>query len=297
MVVFLIVGIVALAVGVFLSVLKKPKVGRVLIVVAGVLVLLGSSIVIVPTGYTGVRTTFGQVSTSVVPNGFSLKIPFVQSVALVNNKQQDKLFSEKVWGESADKTPVYANAVVVTYQVDSAKSSWIYANVTGSDKGLVDQNVVSSAIKASMVSLAVEDVTNRAKIEPTVQEYLQSSLNEKYGENTVTIVKVVIKDMDFEESYNAAIAEKSIALQTQQKQQIENDTAVAKAEADKKVAITNAEAKAEAKRIEAEAEADANKKVADSLTNEILKSKFYEKWNGTLPNAMGSDTVITDISK
>lgn len=297
MVVFLILGILSLVAGILLLSLKKAKIGRILIVAACALVLVGSSVAIVPTGYTGVRTTFGQVSSHTVPNGFSLKIPFIQNIALVNNKQQDKEFAGKIWGESSDKTPVYADAVVVTYQIDPAKSSWIHANVSGSDKGMVDQNVVSSAIKESMVSLAVEDVTNRSKIEPAVQQNLQLSLNEKYGEGTVQVIKVVINDMDFEDAYNAAIAEKSIALQTQQKQKIENETAIAKAEADKKVAIANAEAKAEAKRIEAEAEAEANRKIADSLTNEILKSKFYEKWNGELPDAMGSDTVITDISK
>lgn len=103
--------------------------------------------------------------------------------------------------------------------------------------------------------------------------------------------------MDFEEDYNKAIAEKSIAQQTKEKQAIENETAVAKAEADKKVAITNAEAKADATRIAAEAEAEANEKIKNSLNDQIIKSKFYEKWDGKLPEAMGSDTVITKIGE
>ena len=109
------------------------------------------------------------------------------------------------------------------------------------------------------------------------------------------MLKVVINQMDFEESYNQAISEKSVALQQKQKQEIENQTAIAKAEADKKVAITNAEAEAEATRIAAQAQAEANKLLEESLTDGILKSKFYDKWNGELPDVMGDGTVITDI--
>ena len=118
----------------------------------------------------------------------------------------------------------------------------------------------------------------------------------KYGENTITIIKITIDNMDFEDSYNQAIAEKSIAIQNQQKQEIINETAIAKAEADKKVMITNAEAEAKAKEIAAEAEANANKKIKESLSKEVLESKFYEKWDGKLPQAMGSDTIITSVS-
>ena len=34
----------------------------------------------------------------------------------------------------------------------------------------------------------------------------------------------------------------------------------------------------------------------ESLNEDILKIKFYEKWDGKLPAAMGSDSIITDIT-
>ena len=45
----------------------------------------------------------------------------------------------------------------------------------------------------------------------------------------------------------------------------------------------------------AEAEADANNKIRASLNDDVIRAKFYEKWNGELPQAMGSDSVITSI--
>lgn len=262
----------------------------------GILIfILGLSFTIIPTGYTGVRTTFGQVSQDTLPKGFNWKIPFVQSIHIVNNKQQDFKYEEQIWGESSERTPVYGAKTTITYQINPEKSAWVYSNVTDADN-LITADVIASSMKSAMKSFEAANVTSRDKIEPATAERLQKSLNDKYGEKTITIIKVTIDDMDFEESYNAAIAEKSIALQKQEKQKIENDTAIAKAEADKKVAIANAEAQAESTRIAAEAEAEANQKIKASLSNEILQSKFYEKWNGELPNAMGSDTVITDIT-
>lgn len=307
--VFLIIlGIVAFIVGVILAiysayqkseygddVIKGIKVATRLCVILGVVVLIiGMSFKIIPTGYTGIRTTFGQVSEQTLGSGFNPKIPFVQNIKLVNNKQQDINIDAEVWGETTEKTPVFASDVIVTYQINSEKSSWIYANINNTDN-LIEQSLVASSIKSAMVELGVKDVTNRSKIEPMVKDKLQGSLNEKYGESTVVVLKVVINNMDFEDSYNEAIAAKSIAQQTYEKQQIENDTAIAKAEADKKVAVAKAEAEAEATLIKAQAEADANKLLTESLTDSVLKSKFYDKWDGKLPTVMGDNTVITDI--
>lgn len=288
---------------------KKPS-NRIwtLLTIAGMLMLiLGNSFEIIPTGNTGVRTTFGQIDEQTVPQGFVWKIPFVQDIHTVNNKQQDARFSSEVWGETTNKTPVYASDIIVRYQINPANSAWIFANVSDTNT-LISQEIVASATKAAMVEMDVDDVTNRAMIEPKVKEKLIASINEAYGEDAIIILKVTINQMDFEAEYNAAIQQKSLAEQEQERQRIENQTALEKAEAEKQVAITNAEATAEAKRIAAEADAAAtlikaeaqtaaNNMIRESLTDGVLQSMFYEKWNGELPKAMGSDTVITDITE
>lgn len=139
---------------------------------------------------------------------------------------------------------MYAADVIVTYQVLPEKSAWLYANVSDI-KNLVGDELVASAIKSAMAELAPNEVTNRTKIEPLAQQKLAESLAQKYGEDVVFVNKVVINDMNFEDAYNEAIQQKSIAQQNADKQKIENEAAIAKAEADKQVAITNAEAEAQ----------------------------------------------------
>ena len=294
--VFAFIGLAVAVVGIIVGLKKSKRIMPACIIIGVAVFVVGCCFTIVPTGYTGVRTTFGQVSKNIVPQGFNLKVPFVQTIELVNNKQQDTKIVAQVWGESSEKIPVYATEITVTFQVESGRSAWIFSNVTDT-KDLITQSLVSSAIKSAMVELPASEVTVRSKIEPLVKEELAESIDEMYGSDTISVLKVVIDQMDFEESYNNAISDKSIAMQRQAQQEIENNTAIAKAEADKKVAIANAEAEAEATRIAAEAEAAANKLIAESLTDEILKSKFYEKWDGKLPSVMGDNAVISNIGE
>ena len=115
-----------------------------------VLVLAVCSFHIIPTGYTGVKTSFGQIQETTIQSGkLNFCIPFVQSIHKVNNKQQDKHIEAQVWGEASDKTPVYAADVIVTYQVLPEKSAWLYANVSDI-KNLVGDELVASAIKSSL---------------------------------------------------------------------------------------------------------------------------------------------------
>ena len=314
---FIIMGIIAVISGIVFSVVSTvnknssysdmskenislfKRIGTVAIVLGIIFTVFGSSFTIIATGYTGVRTTFGQVSKKTLHNGWNWKAPFVQSIETVNNKQQDKTFAtdkdDYIWGETSEKTPVYASDVIVSYTVNPEKSAWIITNVSVDIEDMVSYELVSSAIKNSTSKLTAENVTKREKIETLAIEDLQISLNQKYPD-CITVKKIVINNMEFEESYNKAIAARSIAIQNQEKQRIENETAVAKAEADKKVKIAEAEAKAEATRIAANAEAEANRKIRESLSDEIIKSKFYDKWNGILPKVMGEGTVITDIA-
>ena len=247
---------------------------------------------IIPTGYTGVKTSFGQIQETTIQSGkLNFCIPFVQSIHKVN-KQQDKHIEAQVWGEASDKTPVYAADVIVTYQVLPEKSAWLYANVSDI-KNLVGDELVASAIKSAMAELGPNEVTNRTKIEPLAQQKLAESLEQKYGEGVVFVNKVVINDMDFEDAYNDAIQQKSIAQQNADKQKIENEAAIAKAEADKQVAITNAEAEAQKTSIAAEAQAEANRKIAESLSDTLIEYQKVQKWDGKLPTVSGGNALVS----
>lgn len=253
------------------------------------------SFVIIPTGYTGVKTTFGQVSQKTIPNGFNLKLPFVQSVEKVNNKQQDIVFEKnKVSSETSERNTVTFKGITVTYQINSEKSAWIYANVSDYKNNLVSESLVSSAIKTTSKGLTPTDVTNRGILEPKAQENIQLSLDEKYGKDVIVVTKVVIKDASFDKAYDDKIAKKQQAQMDYEKQQIENKKNIEKAEADAKVKKTQAQAEADATKIAAEAESEANKKIASSITDKLIENKLADarEKHGWV-TVKGADTVVT----
>lgn len=288
--------------------LKKIK--RMIITLVVVLLLfitVTNSFKIIPTGYTGVRTTFKQVDNVVLQNGLNFKLPFVQKIITVNNKMQDMDFAGPIWSETSERTALYYANITVSYQINPEKSAWIYANVSGYKDNLISDSIVASAIKSSSKTLNSTEATNRSLIEPLTQETLQASLDSKYGENTVIVHKVVIGNTDFEDSYNQAIADKQKQQIAYEQQQIENQKAVEKAEADAKVAEINAnaekqkteiaaEAQANAIKIEAEAQAEANKMINDSVTANVIAYMQADKWDGAKPKVMlGDDSqVIVD---
>lgn len=302
MLTFVIVA-VCLVLGLFLliAVLSKKmsaKASIPLFLLLAAVIVLVNSVTIIPTGYTGVKTTLGQVSETPVRSGITLKIPFIQSVELVNNKQQDITFRNKIWSETKERTAIYYENITVTYQLVADKSSWIFANVTDYENNMVTDNLVASSIKAASKNLSDTDATNRSIIEPLSLEMLQATIDKKYGEGVVYINMIVIDNADFDESYNQAIAGKQQALIEAETQAIENQKAIDKAEADAKVAKTKAESKAETELIEAQAESEKNELLEQSITENILKDKWIEKWDGKLPQYMTGDSqgILIGIS-
>lgn len=277
---------------------KIPKPFIVLGICLGVFFfVLSDTLVIIPTGFTGVKSTFGQIEGTTLNNGANWKIPFVQKIEQVNNKQQDILFEDQIWSETKERTALYYAGVTVTYQINPEKSAWIYANVSNYKDTLITQALVASAIKTSSKTLSSTDATNRGIMEPLAMENIQKSLDQKYGENVVFINKVVIANTDFEDSYNKAIADKQTAQLNYEQQQIENQKKIEAAEADAKVKTTQAQAEADAEVIKAQGEADANKLLNDSLTDKILRQQYINKWDGSLPRVSSdSQNMLYDVT-
>ncbi|MBO4926762.1 MAG: hypothetical protein J5379_00715 [Clostridiales bacterium] len=262
----------------------------------GILCILFSlSFTIIPTGYTGVRVTFGQVEQRTLNNGINFQLPLIQEIVLVNNKQQDIKFNDNaISSETSERNTVNFQGITVTYQINPQKSAWIYANVTNYEAGLVSESLVASAIKTTSKTLSPNDCTNRSIIEPKAKENIQKSLDEKYGTEVVYVNKVVINDASFDAEYDEKIAKKQQAQIDYETQQIENKKNIEKAEADAAVTKTNAQAAADAKVIAAQADADANTIISNSIDENVLRNKYYETWDGKLPTTIvGSDATAS----
>ena len=216
------------------------------LIVIAALLLIADSFKIVPTGYTGVRVRLGQVAQENISSGITLKIPFIDTVRLVNNKQQDVTIEGQIWSETSERTALYYEGINITYRINSGRSAWLVANVNDYEHTLLTSSFVSSSVKTASKQFTAIDATNRGIIEPAIAQALQASVDEKYGEDTITIIKVVVNNADYEDSYNQVIAEQQAAQIRYQTQQIENQRSIEQAEAQATVTRTSAQAQADA---------------------------------------------------
>ncbi len=233
---------------------------------------------IVEPGHTGVVVTLGKVNEGVLSEGMHIKVPFVQRVVKIDNRIVKLEVSTEAFSKDLQTV---STTLAINYRVDSAKSYSIYKNIGANYEAVLVTPAVNEVLKAIVAKYTAEEsVTNRSLI----SEGLVEGLNEKLNASGLYVTDVNIINFDFSEASINEIEEKQVAQQQ-----------LLKAETEKQTAITNAEAEAEATMIKAEAEAEANKKIKASLDDNVIRSKFYDKWNGELPQAMGSDSVITNI--
>lgn len=296
--ILIVIGMAVLGVGYYISFSNEKFTSGIISSILAILIFtFAASFTIIPTGYTGVKKIFGQVNEKTLSTGFNFHVPFVQSIKLINNKQQDLVFKKnKIQSETSERNTVTFTGITVTYQIMSNKSAWIVANITDYENNLLPESLVASAIKTSSKTLTPIDVTNRSILEPIAREKIQESVDEKYGKEVIYINKVVINDASFDKEYDKKIAQKQQAQMEYEKQQIENKKNIEKAEADATVKEKNAQADANAKKIAAEAEAEANQKLEKSLTDKVLRSKMLDKWNGELPKVTGENGSMFDYS-
>ena len=151
--------------------MKKPVaiVTAVCLLILVLIIGLGSFHV-VPTGYTGVVIRMGQVQQTTMAPGVHFKIPLVDKVRDVNNKQIEANYEGRIFAESSEQNPIYYEGIQVTYQISPSASVWFMSNVGSSfvtdSKALITPTLVSSAIKVASVELPTKDVTKRGFIEP-----------------------------------------------------------------------------------------------------------------------------------
>ncbi len=257
---------------------NMKKVIAIALCVVAVLIIGSNCFTVVNAGHTGVVVTLGKVNEGVLQEGLHFKAPFVQQVVKIDNR----IVKLEVTTEAFSKDlQTVSTTLAINYRVDTSKSYSIYKNIGANYEAVLVTPAVNEVLKAIVAQYTAEEsVTNRSLI----SDGLIKGLNDKLNSIGLYITDVNIINFDFSEAFITAIEEKQVAQQK-----------LLKAETEKETAITNAKAEAEAIKIKADAEAEANNKIKASLNDDIIRSKFYDKWNGELPQAMGSDSVITNI--
>lgn len=291
----------------------KGKIGAILLAVVLVFGLVCGITCLekVPAGYVGVVYNMnGGVDGEVLTQGWHLVSPTKKVTTYSIGIEQSYLTAEEKGDSPNDESfsiPTSDGKTVrvnleFSYRFDEDRVAQTFVMF----KGKSGESIKDTFIKPKIVAWTQEVSANypvtdifgdkRTEINAELDVYLR----DKFDQYGIIIDTVNFTDISVDSETAAAIQKKVTAQQELELANIEAQTAKVNANKEKEVAqiaaekaIIEAEAEAEVIRIAAEAEADANRKIAASLTNELIEKIKYEQWDGKLPTVSGSSAIVS----
>ena len=272
------------------------------LIIAGVLVL---ALVIlatmctatVQTGYTGIVTTFGKVENMTLEAGLHLKSPFQQIISM-DNREQKTSFTTEAFSSDIQQVNITGS---INYAINKSTAMNLFKEV-GTDyfNKLVYPRMLEITKGVFSKYTAENLVANRQKLSESIRDGLSEEL-QSYG---INVISLSIENLDFTDAFTDAVEAKQVAAQRKLQAEIEQAQMTMEtqqqaerqrinAEAAANVAKINADADAYAMKVRSEAEAEANKMIAESLTENLIRSNEIKAWDGKLPVYMaGEGTTI-----
>lgn len=271
--------------------------------VAAVVCVVIASCTSIPTGYTGIVTTFGRVENTTLDAGIHMIAPW-QNVIKMDNRVQKETIEMSCFSSDIQEVEV---VYTINYQIDKENAMNIYRTIGKSYYDTAILPNVSETVKTVVARYTAENlISSRAELAFAIEELLADALT-KYN---IQIASTAIEDMDFSDAFTNAVEAKQVAAQNKLQAEIEQEQktmeqqataerSVIEAEAAAEVAKIQAQADLEVTKIEADAaeyagqkEASKNKAITESLTDALINYYYIQQWNGQLPNSyVGSDNV------
>ena len=279
-------------------------------VVLAVVIIVASCLAMVPTGYTGILTSFGKVEDRTIPSGISLVAPW-QKVIKMDNRTQKVQIQTSAFSSDIQQVDVQLS---VNYCIDQETAQVLYRTVGTNYYENIMFPRIQENLKAVFFQYSAENlIAKRDSLSDSIASATANDMK-NYG---ITIVSIAIEDIDFTDAFTNAVEAKQVAAQnkltaeTQQAQKTMEEEAAAKraviaanAEADKAIIAANADlevvkVQAEAALYAGEREAEMNKRISESLGNGIIDYYWIKQWNGELPTTIlgGDANYMIDLTK
>lgn len=267
--------------------LKRAKLCSVTGIVLAVIFVALSMVTMVPTGYTGIKTTFGKVENDTLPSGINFKLPW-QNVITMDNREQRSPFTLEAFSKDIQQVDIQGS---INYNIDKTTAMNLYREVGTEYPTILIGPRVLEDVKIVIARYTADTlIENRQKCSDAIYELLKDELSEK----GINVISFAIENVDFTDAFESAVEAKQVATQEKLKaqteqerqtmemeQKAERDRIQAQAAAD--VQKIDADAKAYAVKVEADAQAEANKKIAETLNETLIKYNMINQWNGKLP--------------
>lgn len=293
------------AIGVLLwGVVKKESAGSIIGIVGillAIVVMVISCIGVVPTGYTGILTTFGAVQDRTLSPGINFIAPW-QNVVTMDNRAQKVEITTQAFSSDIQQVDI---SMSVNYSIGQETARELYKTVGKNYYENIMFPRIQENVKAVFSQYTAEAlISNREYLSSMVADLMRNDM-ETYG---IIIISIAIEDIDFTDAFTNAVEAKQVAAQNKltaetvqaqktMEQQAESERAIIAANAQAEQDIIAAKADLEVVKVQADAalyagerEANMNERIAAALTKELINYYWIKQWNGKLPSTvLGSE--------
>lgn len=253
---------------------KVGKIALIIVIIIFVIALIFSSIAIVPSGHKGVLVTMSAVQEGTLNEGFNLKIPFFQSVQVVDVRVQK--YEVEANSASRDLQQI-SSTIALNFRVSAEDSDKLYKNIGANYASTIIDPAIAECVKSVTSRYTAEElITKRTDVSEQMKITLQEKLKDKY----IFVNSFNIVDFGFSEQFNKAIEEKQIAEQNALKAKYD---------------LTRIQTEAEQQITQAKAEAEALKLKSTEVTRDLIFLEYIQKWDGKLPTYFGGGNFLFNV--
>lgn len=256
----ILIFIVGIAFGIYLCINDRAAIGISTIfggLIIGALCIFAGCCVTVPTGHTGVLTTFGRVEDKTLDSGFHTKAPWNSVVKMDNRVQKADIELSCFSSDLQEVSCKYA----LNYQINKGNAQELYRSVGTEYYSTAIEPVVAESVKTVVAHYTAEQLIGSRD---TLANEIEMLLVEQLSKYNIEVVSTAIEDLDFTDAFTNAVEAKQVAQQNKLKAEIEQAQAIKQAEADAAVAKTKAEADAEIAKVKANSNAQVAKIQAEA---------------------------------
>jgi regulator of protease activity HflC (stomatin/prohibitin superfamily) len=270
------------------------------VVVLIVAILLLASLTTIHPGHVGVsvkKCGGGGVSPNPIPTGYYWRSLFcedvveyptnVQTLVLAKSALEGRPVDESITVTSSEGLPVNLD-VSLSFTLEPAKVPEIYTKYRN-DIEHISHNFIRQTIREGLQSVfaqfTAEQLYSTKREESRLE--VQTFVTKHLGAEGFIIQQFTVNETRVPDAVVQAINAKVAMIQESQKAEAQ----VHKTEAEAKQRVAQAQGEADAKKLSADAEAYFNKIVAASITPAYVQYRALERWNGTLPQMMGTGAV------
>ena len=267
------------------TIVHRGRIVATVLVVVIALIFAISCFSFVPTGHTGVVTLFGKVEDYTLDSGVHFKNPFARVIKMDNRIQKESVELSCFSSDIQEVEVVFT----LNYQISKEYAMNIYKTIGKNYFDTAVSPIITESVKTVAARYTAEDLINKRN---ELAMAIETDMKEKLLIFNIELVSTSIEDMDFTDAFTNAVEEKQVAAQNKLKAETEAAQKVVEAEAEAQIRRVTAEAEAYEILQRAEAEAQANQKLAESITDRLIEYRYYEVWDGKLPQmVMGESTT------